>query len=63
MKHFPAGMHATVLQLFEMMLPKTFLQEVLLVETNKHLTQQLQYGEFLRWIGLWLMMATTQFDC
>ena len=63
MKHFPVGMHATVLQLFELMLPKTFLQEVLLVETNKHLTQQLQYGEFLCWIGLWLMMATTQFDC
>ena len=51
----------TRLQLFEMFLPKTFIQTVILPQTNKNLKgKPLLYGEFLQWIGLMLMTATLQ---
>ena len=44
-----------------MFLPKKFVQEVIIPEINKSIIgQPLQYGEFLQWIGLQLMMATLQ---
>jgi len=29
---------------------------------NEQMTQQVSYGEFLRWLGLWFSMATTHFE-
>ena len=31
---------------------------MVLMETNQHLNDPLSYGEFLRWIGLWVLMNT-----
>ena len=51
----------TRLQLFELFFPKTYIQNVLLPETNKKIkSNAVSYGEFLVWTGLWLMMATIQ---
>jgi hypothetical protein len=59
--NFPNGACPTRLQLFELFFPKAYIQEVLLVETNKLLKgKDVTYGEFLQFIGLWLMMATIQ---
>lgn len=43
-------------------MPKKFVQEVIIPETNKYLKEPLTYGEFLRWFGMWLLMATTRCD-
>jgi len=49
----------TRVQLFEMLFPKEFVQQTILVETNKEIVgEPVQYGEFLRWLGLWFLMAT-----
>jgi len=49
----------TRLQLFEMMFPKEFVQQTILIEMNKVIVgEPVQYGEFLRWLGLWFLMAT-----
>ena len=56
---------ATSVQLFEHLFPKTYLQEVVLVETNKNLGKEekpITYGELLRFLGLWFEMATTHFE-
>jgi hypothetical protein len=56
----------TRVQLFEMLFPKEFVQQTILVETNKAIVgEPVQYGEFLRWLGLWFLMATlvAQFAC
>ena len=51
----------TIQQLFELFFPMEWLKSILLEETNKQLTEQVSYGEFLRWIGLSFLMSTTQF--
>ena len=38
--------------------PKPFLEDVILKETNKHVTEKISIGEMLRWLGIWLFMAT-----
>ena len=49
----------TRVQLFEMLFPKEFVQQTILVETNKEIVgEPVQYGEFLRWLGFWFLMAT-----
>jgi Transposase IS4 len=46
---------------FEHLFPMAWVKEVLLVKTNDNLDdQKITYGEFLRWIGLWFIMATTE---
>ena len=48
------------LTMFLLCLPVTFLKEVVVEKTNEKIQgEQLTFGEFLRWIGLWLFMATT----
>jgi len=51
-----------LLDYFEAFIPKEYIQETLLPATNKMLGEKahLTYGEFLRWIGLWFLMATTE---
>ena len=48
------------LQLFEWLFPWKYIEDVILVETNKVLDQQpVTYGELLHWIGLWVLI----FNC
>ncbi len=53
----------TKLFMYEKMVGKEVLQLVC-TQTDKslkaHGLKSLSYGEFLRWIGLWLLMATTK---
>ena len=43
------------LQLFEWLFPWKYVEDMILVETNKVLDQQpVTYGELLHWIGLWV---------
>ena len=57
----------TFLQIFEFIIPKAFVKEVFITQTNKiivEVVRVLTNGEFLLWIGLWFMMATIQgFQC
>ena len=51
----------TRLQLFEIFLPKEYIQEILLYETYKKINGALLlYGEFLQWMGIQFVMATQQ---
>ena len=45
------------LQLFEGLLPKDYLREVILVKTNKKLKDPLLYGELIQWIGIWVLVS------
>ena len=51
-----------MLQIFEIFFPVGYVKEVMLPETNKELSPPLSYGEFLIWLGLWFLLATTHFD-
>ena len=44
--------------MFLLFFPRTWLEKVLLAETNKHLEVKMSLGKLLRFIGLWLFMAT-----
>jgi hypothetical protein len=48
------------LQLFEGLFPKTYVETILIPETNKKMGRDppVTYGEFLRWVGLWVIMST-----
>ena len=52
----------TLLDTFETFFPTNYVNEVILPEMRKHMTTKapLTYGEFLRFLGLWLIMATIQ---
>jgi len=60
--NFLQEVRPTTLQLFELLFPKSFVIDVMLKKMNEQVTQQITYGEFLRFIGLWFLMATTHFD-
>ena len=50
----------SILQLFEGLFFKSYLQDVIIPKTNDAMSlhEKLTYGEFLRWLGLWFLMAT-----
>jgi len=50
------------LQLFELLFPVGYVKEVMILEMNKKLKPELKYGEFLKWLGLWFLMATTNVE-
>ena len=50
----------TKVQLFELLFPKKFLTDILLPNINKKVTPSVNYGELLRWLGMWFLMATIQ---
>jgi hypothetical protein len=53
-----------VLSLFLVFLPTHYIQEVILVETNKVIVadggKAMDFGELLVWLGCWFFMATTK---
>ena len=61
LKWFPQDVKPDLVSLFLALFPKKFVEKVLLYETNKNLvsSKPLRMGEFLCWIGMWLLMATT----
>jgi len=56
---FDSPFDRTLLEFFEAFFPVEFVEDVILPATNDNLKMQLTYGEFLRWIGLWFLIATT----
>jgi len=50
----------SLLSYFEAFIPKEFIEETIIPATNERLHHPLYYGEFLRWLGLWFLMATTE---
>ena len=46
------------LQLFECLVPKKFMVEVMIPTMNKSLKTSVSYGELLSWTGLWILMST-----
>ena len=44
--------------MFFMFFQRTFIENVIIAGTSKHLTQPLTLGEFLRWLGIWLLLST-----
>ena len=48
----------TRIQLFEHLFPMKYVTEVILPATSKGMEKDLTYGEFLRFVGIWLLMAT-----
>lgn len=49
----------TPLMMFFVFFSRSYIEEVVLVETNKHIKgEELKLGEFLKWLGCWFYMAT-----
>ena len=46
--------------LFEQLFPVQYLKEVVLERLNDLLVPQVKYGELLRWIGIWFLIAVQQ---
>ena len=57
------SLHGTILQtisyvtMFLVFFPRKFIEEVMIQEMNKHLEDYVTLGEFLRYIGLWLVIV------
>jgi hypothetical protein len=51
---------ATMLTMFLLFFPRKFMEDVILVQTNNNLKggAPVTFGEFLRFLGLWLYMST-----
>lgn len=51
----------TILDYFEILFPKTFLIDVILINVNKNVVLgEVMYGEFLRFLGIWFLIATIE---
>lgn len=53
--------HPNLVDLFEIFFPKQYLISVLLPQINniRQTSEEVKYGEFLRFIGIWFLMATS----
>ena len=62
-KYCTDKMRFSKLQFFELMVPKQYFITVMLVKMNKNLPvreKRITYGEFLKFLGLRLLMATIE---
>ena len=59
---FPHGVQPTLVQLFEVLFPKLFVQSVILplINTEIGFGGPVEYWEFLRFVGLWFLIATIE---
>jgi hypothetical protein len=57
--HLKEGMRLSHLQMFEMLFPTTFVKNVMLPAMNAKIRKQVEYGEFLQYIGIMLKISTT----
>ena len=44
--------------MFFLLFPRKFIEDVIIIEMNKHLDKRMTLGEFLRWIGIWFFLST-----
>lgn len=58
-KNRPIDKDNLLMTIFMTMIPWNYITTVLIPETNKQLATPLTMGEFLKFVGLWLIMATT----
>ena len=56
----PVDENNLLFSIFLLMLPWKYINQVVLVETSKKLKTPLTCGEFVVFIGLWLLMARTE---
>ena len=47
----------SILQLFLIMSPEGYLEEVLIIDTNKGMSVPMDLQEYIQWVGYWLYMA------
>ena len=47
----------SLLQLFLVMFPEDYLEEVLITKTNKGLSVPMDLQEYIQWVGCWLYMS------
>ena len=59
LKNHNTDLKLTRLQLWEILFPTKWVKEVMLKEMNKQMKRSVLYGEWLRFIGIWLEIATT----
>ena len=52
-----AILRMSLLQLFLVMFPEDYLEEVLIPDTNKGLSVPMDIQEYIQWVGCWLYMA------
>ena len=60
---YPPHIKPSLFNMFELFFFTSFVKDVIIPQTNRRLTangihRELSYGEFLRWIGVWLIMST-----
>lgn len=57
--NFKKDIKLSKLQLFELMFPMEFVSSVIIPKINSKIQgKKVTKGEFLRWLGMWLLMAT-----
>ena len=59
---YPPHIKPSLFNMFELFFFTSFMKDVIIPQTNTHLTangihHELSYGEFLWWIGVWLLMS------
>ena len=52
-----AILRMSLLQLFFIMFPEEYLEEVLIPETNKGLSVPIDLQEYIQWVGFWIYMT------
>ena len=58
---FSYNIRPSRVQLFELLFPKEFIKNIILPQINDEINGiAVSYGEYLRWIGLWFLMATLE---
>lgn len=59
--NFPNSFQPSLVDLFELLFPVSYIKDVMLPLINAQTELgEVFYGEFLRWLGLWFLMATIQ---
>ncbi len=49
--------HLSFVDMFFLLFLRKFLEDILVLETNKYLDKRLTLGEFLRWIGIYIFVV------
>jgi Transposase IS4 len=58
--NIPQGHHPDLVHLFELFFPKKFVEDVVLPNLNERVERPVRYGEFLRFIGIFFLIATVE---
>jgi len=58
--NIPRDTQPSLVKLFEILFPVGFIKRVMIPMMNRELSPPIDYGEFLRWLGIWFLMATIQ---